>query len=108
MAVHWKLKCLFSNLCPRALCISIIARFVKSSLEVQTCKGVAKLEPLTPHFLSQYITSLSAVALKPDKIGFQQYHCRCLFFIFLDNFLSRGLESGLQGEDSSFDDIPPV
>lgn len=30
------------------------------------------------------------------------------FFIFLDNFLSRRLGSSLQGEDSSFDDIPPI
>lgn len=82
--------------------------FQKSRLEVQSFKGIVKPEPSILHFLSWYITSLSAVALKPDTISIQQYHCRWLFFIFLDNFMSRGLESGLQGEGSSFDDIPLV
>lgn len=80
------------------------ARFLKSRLEVQSFRGAVKPEPSILHFLS-----LSAGAVKPDTIDIQHYQCRWLFFfVFLDYFLSRGLESGLQGEGNSFDDIPLV
>lgn len=78
------------------------------SVLLENNKGVAKLEPSVLHFLSQYRTDLSETRYSRFSMTSLWVCFVLIFFIFLGNFLTRGLESGLQGEDSNTGDIAPL